>query len=304
MPKLTGKKPEFKTERTKVMLYGKYKSGKTTTALWFPKAYYIDTEFGAEKKKYVEELKKSDATYLATDDYDEILDNVIALYSQPHDYKTLVIDSITKVYNILSDKCADDLMIKGKGTKDETYTGTDYAKHQVIPKRKMRRLYQWLEKIDMNVVVISREKIDYKTVGGSLVDNGPTFDCYDGTGYTFDVMLHLSKRGDSRWARVTGSRLDGFKENDNFELQRESFLDRLNKEGLEKVVTPIVLATPEQVVEVTHLIKLLQIPEEVTDKWLTKSKAENWNEMPTEAIQKCIDHLKNKINQLKESSDV
>jgi len=59
---------------------------------------------------------------------------------------------------------------------------------------------------------------------------------------------------------------------------------------------PEKLATVEQVNEITRLIDLLKISEETYQKWLNKAKSETWKEMPQDAIQKCIDHLKKVVN--------
>ena len=55
------------------------------------------------------------------------------------------------------------------------------------------------------------------------------------------------------------------------------------------------LATEDQVSELARLIQLLHIQPDITGKWLAKSSAENFNEMPFENIQKCIELLKSRI---------
>ncbi len=56
-----------------------------------------------------------------------------------------------------------------------------------------------------------------------------------------------------------------------------------------------MLASDAQVKEMLRLIDLIKIPEDVWQKWLDKFSSEKWEEMPTDAIQKCIEHLKSKI---------
>ena len=86
-----------------------------------------------------------------------------------------------------------------------------------------------------------------------------------------------------------------FPDGETFPFSYDEISNRYGKDILEKDATVQVLATPDQVKEMARLIDLIKVPEEVSQKWLDKNDAETWEEMPVDAIQKCIDHLKSKI---------
>jgi hypothetical protein len=67
---------------------------------------------------------------------------------------------------------------------------------------------------------------------------------------------------------------------------------------LERKAATEVLANADQVAEIKHLVDLIKVPVETTDKWFDKAGAGSWEEMPAEAIQKCIDHLKAQVKKV------
>jgi len=70
---------------------------------------------------------------------------------------------------------------------------------------------------------------------------------------------------------------------------------RYGKDVLERDAVAQELASSEQVKELVRLIDLIKVPVDVSQKWLDKSGSEKWEEMPQDAIQKCIDFLTSKI---------
>jgi uncharacterized protein YehS (DUF1456 family) len=63
-------------------------------------------------------------------------------------------------------------------------------------------------------------------------------------------------------------------------------------------VQTLVMATKEEVSEINHLIDVVRLDDEIVTKWLKKAEAENFSEMSSEQIQKCIGFIKNKIKNL------
>ena len=55
---LRGSKPKTSKGRLKAFIYGESGSGKSYFCTHFPKPYYIDTEKGVERAKYVENIEK------------------------------------------------------------------------------------------------------------------------------------------------------------------------------------------------------------------------------------------------------
>ena len=88
----------------KGVLFGKPGAGKTWTALGFPGVFLIDTENGARLAHYTEKLVASGGVYLGpsegSQDFETVINQIIALSTEKHPYKTLVIDSITKLFEL------------------------------------------------------------------------------------------------------------------------------------------------------------------------------------------------------------
>ena len=276
---LKATKPVVKNNRLKLFMYGNAKVGKTTLAIQFPKPYIIDTEGTTDKEKYVELINKGDGAVLITQDFDELVEQVKELLVTKHDYKTLVIDSLTILYNDLLDKSA----IK---------VGTEFGRHYGEANKKVKHLINLLLRLDMNVIITSHAKNEY---GSKLEVLGSTFDCYKKLDYIFDLILEVQKRGKERVAIVKGTRLKEFEEAVVFPCSYNEFSKRYSTEALERVSVAQEIADIYQVNEILRLIDLLKVPRETYEKWLDKAGSESWDEMPANAIQKCIDFLTSKI---------
>ncbi len=108
-------------------------------------------------------------------------------------------------------------------------------------------------------------------------------------------MFEIQKRGKDRVGIIKKSRIEAFPDTESFPFSYDEIAKRYGKDVLERDAVAQELASNEQVKELARLIDLIKIPNEVWQKWLDKSCSEKWEEMPKDAIQKCIDHLKIKI---------
>jgi len=284
---LRGKPPETIEKRLKALWFGAPGSGKTTGAIQFPRPYLIDTEKGAENDEYVDLLKKSGGLYFFTADFEELLVEVTTLLTEKHEFRTLIIDPLTVVYNDLCDKSA-----KALATREDP-SGTAYGRHKAVADRKLKHLLNLLLRLDMNVIITSHAKGEWKNGQPTGTD---TFDCYNKLDYLFDLVLMIQKRGTERVGIVKKSRIKTFPEADLFPFSYDSIADRYGRDILERKAKVQVLASAEQVGQLKHLCEVLKVPAEVQDKWLDKAQAETFEEMPAEAAAKCIQHLQNQIN--------
>ncbi|HLX53130.1 MAG TPA: AAA family ATPase [Aquella sp.] len=293
MTKLRAVKPEAIQKRLKLFIYGNAKVGKTTAAIQFPNAYFIDTETGAEQDKYIEILQQKESMVWSNrehkNDFDEILEEIKSLLTEKHNYKTVIIDPLTHLYDDLVDKCAEKLK---NSSKEKDATGMEFGRHYSEASKKMKHLVRLLSRLDMNVIITSHAKNEY---GNDMKILGTTFDCYKKMDYLFDLIIEVQKRGEKRIAIVKGSRVRGFEDTEQFPFSYEIMANKYGKEQLERDAIPVVLANIEQVKELTKLIELFKVPEEVYRKWLDKADAENLSEMSTDNIQKCIDLLNKKL---------
>lgn len=276
---LRGKKPEKVEKRLKALFYGMAGVGKTTAAIQFPKPYLIDTEKGAENDQYVNILKEKKGAIFSTTDFFELIEEVKALLTTKHDYKTLIIDPLTVLYNTLLEQA-------------EKKVGSEFGRHYGEANKSVKHLLNLLLRLDMNVIITSHSKNEY---GQGMIVLGQTFDCYKKLDYLFDIVFEIQKRGKERVGVVKKTRIETFGDGETFPFSYEEIAKKYGKKVLEKTASIELLSTKEEVSEVKRLIELLKIPEENYQKWLNKASAESFDEMKSEDIKKCIDHLKSQV---------
>ena len=276
---LKAKKPSIIEQRLKCLFYGASGVGKTMAACQFPRPYIIDNEGSTTKPKYVALIEKSKGEVLISNDFDELLEQVKDLLTLKHEFKTLVIDSLTLFYNDLLEKA-------------ERKVGSEFGRHYGEANKRMKQLLNLLFRLDMNVIITSHSKNEY---GQNLAVLGQTFDCYKKLDYLFDLVFEIQKRGSDRVGLVKKTRIEGFPDMECFKFCYDEIAERYGREILERDAVAQEIATVDQVKEILRLIDLIKVPSEIYQKWLDKGSSERWEEMPRDAIQKCIDHLKSKI---------
>ena len=286
---LRGKQPETIEKRLKAFFYGAAGVGKTTAAISFPKPYLIDTERGAENEQYVEKLKQNGGAIFQTTDFSDLIQEIKSLLSEKHDYKTVIIDPLTTLYNDLLDRCANELKEK---SKEKDATGTEFGRHYTEANKQMKHLIKLLLRLDMNVIITAHAKNEY---GKGMEVLGQTFDCYKKLDYLFDLVFEVQKRGKERIGIVKKTRIKNFPESEQFPFNYDTIAEKYGRHILEREVIPEKLATKEQIDKLEHLISLLKIPEEITQKWLDKVNAEAFDEMTEQQINYVINYLQSKI---------
>lgn len=274
-------------KKPKILVYGKPGAGKTWASLDFPGCYYIDTEGGANLNHYTDKLKKSGGVYMGPDhgslDFDTVIEQIQALATEDHSFKTVVIDSISKLYNTA-------ITVEAERLGDKDAFGA--SKKPAIAK--MRTLINWLSRIDMNVILISHEKSEWgMDKAGQRVEIGTTFDAWDKLEYELDLCINVVKAGPVRTARVRKSRLEGFPDASVFPWSYADFAKLYGKDVIEKKSEALVLATQEQLTEMERLLSVVKLPDGQEDKWLKAANVDGWDEMTSERITKAIDHIKN-----------
>ena len=268
-------KPEAIEKRLKAFLYGAAGTGKTTFCASFPKAYFIDSEKGAENQQYIDLLIKNGSSVYQTNDFDELMKEVISLLTCKHEYKTLVIDSLTTIHNDLIDKMA----IKH---------GTDYGKNFSEANKKMKHLCNLLMRLDLNILITSHSKNEY---GANMIVLGQTHDSYKKLDYIFDLVFEVQKRGSERYCVTKKSRVSSIPDGESFLFSYDEIANRYGKEILLRDAVPQELATDAQLEDLVLLMNQHKIPAELRQKWLDKSNSETFSEMPRDSIQKLIDYL-------------
>lgn len=284
------KKPEIKLQRLKLMIYGMPGTGKSTMAASFKDCAYLDTEDIMSKPKYQRLMteKKDNSLAISTDSLDKIMGAVKELIVRKHNFKTVVIDSLTVAYT-------------NSKTEAAKIHGSKYGADAREANKKIRELCSLLLKVDMNVVVTCHGKKEYDS---SMQVSGQTFDGYTGLGYIFDVVLESLKLGSNFSAMIHKSRLDNFDTGDEITFSYEDVIRRCGADMVEReVVTPVApppasvvkYASTEKIDELNKLIILCGKEKEVP-KWLKKAKCATVDKMPIEFVDKCIKFLSDELN--------
>lgn len=290
MRRLIGKDPELaEPSKPKMVIFGGSGVGKTWFALGFPKVYYWSPEPGATRRHYTARLKAGGGLYVGPEDgacdFELLIDQTKALATVAHPYRTLVVDSITEIYNLTIAKEAERLN-----------TPNTFGAEKKPAIAYMRRFIAACQRLDMNVILIAHEKSEWGAdLNGNRIEIGKTPDAWDKLLYSLDLGLHAVKRGKSRLALTRKSRLLGFPEGETFPLEYGDFAERYGKDVIEKEVSVITLATPEQVSEITRLVDLLKIEPEQIARWHEKANAETFTDYTTDIAAKTIKTLTDKL---------
>ena len=167
---LKGRKPEIVVAgKPKIMLSGKAGTGKSLFALNAPAPYLIDTEGGATREQYVKKLIANKGSYLGIEDgsqdFAEVIAQVRELATTKHEYKTLIIDSFSKLYNV-------------EAAAAEERGGSDFGKDKREADKPTRKLLNWLGRLDMTVILICHQKDKWIRQGREIIMEGSTFDGY------------------------------------------------------------------------------------------------------------------------------
>lgn len=276
--------------KPKILIYGKPGVGKTWASLDFPNVYYIDSEGGADLQHYVEKLANSGGMYFGPEqgslDFEMVIGQIQALATEEHNFKTVVIDSISKLYNLA-------ITMEAERLGDKNAFGAD--KKPAIAN--MRRLINWLSRVDMNVILVAHEKSEWGlNANKERVEIGSTFDCWDKLEYELHLCLNVFKAGADRNAKVRKSRLLGFPDASVFPWSYEGFAEKYGKDVIEKKAKQIVLASPEQLAEVKRLCANVKLPDGQTDKWFNCAQVTTWEEMDADKVVKIIAYIKKTFN--------
>jgi len=277
---------ELSESKPKFMISGKSGVGKTMFALDFPSVYFIDVEGGGKRKQYTAKMIKNGGAYFGKDegsqDYATVINEIKSLATEKHPYKTLVIDSFSKLYNIAS-------------AIAEEKVGNDFGRDKKEANRPTRQLIRFLDDLDMTVILICHGKDKWIRQGKEVVNDGTTFDGYDKMEYELDLWIEIVKLGKVRNFIVKKSRVSTFEDGSFHPLSYAIFSDLYGKDVIEKPSVPLQLATGEQISKITRLIETINVDAEIVNKWLLKAQVATFAEMKSEDILKCIAYLENKM---------
>lgn len=287
---LRAKKPEKNVKpRIKTLLYAGAGTGKTHFCCSIPDVYYIDSEGLEDYPHFTDMIVKNGGDLVYLTELTEIIQEVKSLLSVKHNYKTLVIDSISFPTGWLAQMEAERLQKKSKGDSE----GTDFGANLAKGKRLTYQLGIMLSMLDMNVIVTSHEKIKYSD--GKEI--GSVFDINDKMAYSLGSVWNLKLQGKSRKLYVEKSRYPQLKTGDaiDFNDGYTSIKNIFGEEIFTRQATVVEIATNEQIEKFKHLTSLLSTPEESVQTWLRAAKSPSIESLPKETLQKWLDKLLLKV---------
>jgi hypothetical protein len=294
MSALKAIKPEAVEKRLKLLVYGPAGVGKTTAAIQFPNAFIMDTEKGTDF--YSKSINKADSAVLKTNDPDEIAEQLHALLTEKHPYKTLIIDPITQVYNAVQEKWT--RKFEKHEEKEKSKALLDFGpRYWGRVKSEFKAIQRLMMRLDMNVIITSHQK-DIYGMGMTKIGVGP--DTMKGDEYIFDLVFELKRVGDQRMATTIKERAEIGQPRfpAEFEWNYQNFLKYYGTEVIEREAKPVSMATDAQVAEIVHLLDVVKVDDETVQKWFTKASVDEWGQMTGDQIQTAIDFLKKKLASL------
>lgn len=285
---LRAKKPEVKESRLKVLMYANTGAGKTHFCVSLPDTYYIDTENVTDYPHLCQMLVDNGGDLIHLNEMEEIISQVQDLLTTEHNYKTLVIDSISFPYAWLTQNEAERLNKKSPNTE-----GTEFGANLAKAKRLVFKLGILLSRLDMNVIVVSHERTKY----AANVEIGKTYDINEKLAYSLGTVWNLRLQGDSRKLFIEKSRYAQLKTNSliDFDNGYETIKQLFGESIFLRKVKTETFANSSQINELKRLCHILNIPEENINKMLTVGKATCMEELTESYAQKAIDKLLTKL---------
>jgi hypothetical protein len=285
---LRAKKPTLEPNRFRALIYGNKGVGKTHFTVSIPSVYYIDTEGALKYKRFVEMLVENKSDSIALYELEEIIKEVKDLISTKHNYKTLVIDSISFPYNLLSHLEVERLTKKSPNTE-----GTEFGANMAKAKRLTFHLGMLLTRLDMNVIVTAHEKTKYQK--GEEIGKEP--DVNEKMGYALGTQIHLRLQGKSIKAFIEKSRYSELKNQEliDFDNGYETIKKLFGEEVFLREAIKEELASEDQIKEARRLQELLNFPEESLQKWLISKHSHSLDEVNASDIEKLIEFFNSKI---------
>ena len=235
-----------------------------------------------------------------TNDFEEIVEEIKSLLTTKHEYKTLVLDPVTQIYNSLQDKWTR-IFEKYATTEKEREVQDFGMRYWGKVKGEYKQMQRLITKLDMNIIATSHQKDVY---GAGFSKIGTTYDSMKGENYFFDLIFQIEKRGDQHFCKTIKERVEigEAKFPAEFEWSYKNFCKYYGKEIIEKESTPVLMATGEQVEKLEKMIEVLNLDLEIINKWHNKADTTEFSEMTADQIGKCIEYVEKKLEDLKPSN--
>jgi hypothetical protein len=274
--------PVVKPERVIALWAGESGSGKSFNVACLKNALIFDTDIGGGLAYADARIARNGSVRVEVGSYIDVIEEMGKRRGQMAKMTTVAIDHLSTLHQ--------EAVIRHnpKMIKDFGAAGDKAAKEW----RKVRELVRWG---DFHLICTAhlKGKWEDEKVVGDQADAAKKIEA------DFMQVLHVYNDGNldhfPKECRVFKWRRDPEdargKVPARFPFTLENFV-KIHGYPLEGVRQEIVMASPEQVKELTDLLEVVKIPEETLERWKAKAKAESWMEFPAEALGKCILHVR------------
>ena len=283
---LKAHKAEYlKPSKPKMMIFGVPDTDKSKFGCEWPSSVYMDTENGAVESQYVKSLNDSNSLYFGIKDgsqnLKEVIDQIKLLIVNPGDRQSLIIDYVSKSLDT-ADAEAQEQMGDAKDP---------YSSYKKVGIRQMRRLVMLLGQLDMNVLLIAHAKDKYEGVGEARKCTGVTFDCWPKLGHEMNLQAQAVRVGAVTFMRVVRSKYACLVRGQEIPMSYDAFSKAYGKDVMERKAEGLIIATPDQVAEITKLTGILKTTPEDLDAMLNKAGAEEIVDLSKDNADKLIKFL-------------
>lgn len=179
-------------KKFKVCYYGGTGTGKTLSALTFPKPAYIDMEGGTDwyiGRQIIPE-QNTDFMLLQTESAIEVIkaiDEIKAIIEKdPDEIQSVVIDPISVFWEALQEGFIRRLQAKNRDAEIK-------FQHWKTIKAPYKRAITTLINLPVHLVLVGRESSKYKMDKGQLVEDGVTIQTEKDTPYIADIFVRFFK---------------------------------------------------------------------------------------------------------------
>ena len=280
---------EAKPTKVKMLISGDPGSGKSTFALNWPKPYLIDAEQGCVRKEYQDKLKEVGGAYFGVaqgaGSFQNVIEEVKTLSTEKHDFKTLIIDSFSHLY-------------LQEAAEAEERIGSDFGKDRKEANKPTRQLMRWINKCDLNVLLLAHNKAKWVRKGNEIYQDGNTFEGYSKLEYDLDIFIEIMP-GYKNFL-IKKSRIKSLPQGQSMPLSFKHFAEIYGKDIIEKEVVQLELATPVQLKLLKEYIEVLNIDQSKIDQWLKKADVDSFEESTRDQIDTLLETFKKMVDKLKE----
>lgn len=280
-----------KPSKPKILIYGRPGVGKTWASIDFPNTYLIDCEGGANLSHYTDKLKASGGNYMGPDnganDFAAVTEEIITLATTKHRFRTLVIDSYSKLFQ--TQVSMDLERIQKKQLEKGEEMKETYGAEKKPAVNWTRRWLRWFDRLDLNVVLVCHERDLYKD--SKLI--GSTFDGWDKLEHELHLVLNITKQGPARRAKVIKSRLKEFADAEVFDWSYDAFANKYGRDVMEADAKTVEPANEAQIKAYSDLLAAVKVDPKVLEKWA--EACDDVADLAAEDIQKRIDWLTAKL---------